>query len=101
LEKLFSLISIWGCLADTTGESQGRPQGSQPISTPPPPLQRYGLFGANGGLIKDIVDAYVLAPGQNIEQEEDAHKILALVITRHMRAIVQSHTRKLALTGTN
>src|SRR5437588_9975830 len=32
-----------------------------------------GLLGAMGGKIKEIVDAYVLAPGQNIEQEEDAH----------------------------
>jgi D-sedoheptulose 7-phosphate isomerase len=60
-----------------------------------------GLLGANGGLIKDIVDAYVLAPGQNIEQEEDAHMILAHVITRHMRAVVQSYAEKLALAGTN
>ena len=47
-----------------------------------------GLLGAEGGKIKDIVDAYVLAPGQNIEQEEDAHMILAHIITRHMRAVV-------------
>src|SRR5207245_293547 len=44
-----------------------------------------GLLGAQGGEIKNIVDAYILAPGQNIEQEEDAHMILAHVITRHMR----------------
>ena len=48
-----------------------------------------GLLGAEGGRIKDIVDAYVLAPGQNIEQEEDAHMILAHIITRHMRSVVQ------------
>jgi D-sedoheptulose 7-phosphate isomerase len=47
-----------------------------------------GLLGAEGGKIKDIVDAYVPAPGQNIEQEEDAHMILAHIITRHMRAVV-------------
>jgi D-sedoheptulose 7-phosphate isomerase len=47
-----------------------------------------GLLGAEGGKIKDIVDAYVLAPGQNIEQEEDAHMILAHVITRYMREVV-------------
>ena len=39
-------------------------------------------------MIKDIVDAYVLAPGWNIEQEEDAHMIMAHVITRHMRHVV-------------
>ncbi len=47
-----------------------------------------GLLGAAGGTIKGIVDAYVLAPGRNIEQEEDAHMILAHVITRHMRHVV-------------
>jgi D-sedoheptulose 7-phosphate isomerase len=49
-----------------------------------------GLLGAQGGKIKDMVDAYVLAPGQNIEQEEDAHMILAHIITRHMRAVVRT-----------
>ena len=47
-----------------------------------------GLLGAEGGKIKDMVDAYVLAPGHNIEQEEDAHMILAHIITRHMRTVV-------------
>ena len=60
-----------------------------------------GLLGAEGGKIKDIVDAYVLAPGQNIEQEEDAHMILAHVITRHMREVVRSDAQQLALAGTN
>ncbi len=59
-----------------------------------------GLLGANGGQTKDIVDAYVLAPGQNIEQEEDAHLILAHVITRHMREVVRSYAQALALAGT-
>ncbi len=58
-----------------------------------------GLLGANGGKIKEIVDAYVLAPGQKIEQEEDAHLILAHVITCHMRNVVRSHSRTLALVG--
>jgi D-sedoheptulose 7-phosphate isomerase len=51
-----------------------------------------GLLGATGGKIKDIVDAYILAPGQNIEQEEDAHMILAHVITRHMRHILYTYS---------
>ena len=59
-----------------------------------------GLLGANGGKIKAIVDAYILAPGQNIEQEEDAHMILAHVITRHIREVVRSHTRIVALVET-
>jgi len=60
-----------------------------------------GLLGAKGGLIKTIVDAYVLAPGQNIEQEEDAHMILAHLMTRHMREVVRSYAQQLALAGTN
>ena len=60
-----------------------------------------GLLGARGGKMKDMVDAYVLAPGQNIEQEEDAHLILAHVITRHMREVVRSYAEALALAGTN
>ena len=60
-----------------------------------------GLLGAKGGQIKKMVDAYVLAPGQNIEQEEDAHLILAHIITRHMREVVRSYAQKLALVSTN
>jgi D-sedoheptulose 7-phosphate isomerase len=60
-----------------------------------------GLLGAKGGLIKNIVDAYILAPGQNIEQEEDAHMILAHIITRHMREVVLSYAQKLALARIN
>lgn len=60
-----------------------------------------GLLGAKGGRIKDMVDAYVLAPGQNIEQEEDAHMILAHVITRHMREVVRSYAQTLALANSN
>ena len=48
-----------------------------------------GLLGANGGKMKELVDAYILAPGQNIEQEEDAHMILTHVITRHMRSFIR------------
>jgi len=58
------------------------------------------LLGAKGGVLKTLVDAYILAPGQNIEQEEDAHLILAHVITRHMRAVVHSYAQQLALAGT-
>ena len=59
------------------------------------------LLGARGGKIKDMVDAYVLAPGQNIEQEEDAHMVLTHVITRHMREVVRSYAQKMALAATN
>ena len=60
-----------------------------------------GLLGATGGRIKEIVDAYLLAPGQNIEQEEDAHLIVAHLITRHMREVVRSRAPQLTLAKTN
>lgn len=60
-----------------------------------------GLLGADGGKLKQIVDAYVLAPGHNIEQEEDAHMILAHVITRHMREVVRTYALSLAIAGSN
>ena len=60
-----------------------------------------GLLGAAGGKLKDMVDACVLAPGKNIEQEEDAHMILAHVITRHMREVVSTYAQTLALAGKN
>ena len=60
-----------------------------------------GLLGAKGGKLKDMVDACVLAPGQNIEQEEDAHMILTHVITRHMREVVSTYAQTLALAGKN
>jgi D-sedoheptulose 7-phosphate isomerase len=56
-----------------------------------------GILGATGGKIKGMVDAYILAPGQNIEQEEDAHMILTHVITRHMRGIVRTYAERLEL----
>ncbi len=59
------------------------------------------LLGAAGGKLKTMVDAYVLAPGQNIEQEEDAHMILTHVITRHMREVVSTYAQTLALAGKN
>lgn len=57
------------------------------------------LLGAQGGKLKDMVDACILAPGQNIEQEEDAHMILAHIITRHMREVVRSYAQMLAAPG--
>jgi D-sedoheptulose 7-phosphate isomerase len=59
------------------------------------------LLGAKGGKLKHLVDACVLAPGQNIEQEEDMHMILTHVITRHMREVVRSYAQKLTVAGTN
>ena len=56
-----------------------------------------GLLGAHGGKMKELVDAYILAPGQNIEQEEDAHMIMAHIITRHMRNFIRYPRRPLAV----
>lgn len=58
-----------------------------------------GLLGAKGGKAKEIADIYILAPGQNIEQEEDAHLILAHIITRHMRNIVRIYSQQLVHAG--
>ena len=55
------------------------------------------LLGATGGKMKYMVDAYVLAPGQNIEQEEDAHLMLTHVITRHMRSVVREYAQSLTV----
>lgn len=55
------------------------------------------LLGASGGKLRYLVDACILAPGRNIEQEEDAHMILAHVITRHMREVVRSYAQELTL----
>ena len=60
-----------------------------------------GLLGAEGGKIKHMVDAFVLAPGQNIEQEEDAHLIIAHIITCHMRVVVQTMEQRVAVTAGN
>jgi D-sedoheptulose 7-phosphate isomerase len=58
-----------------------------------------GLLGAKGGKIKDMVNAYILAPGQNIEQEEDAHMIVAHLITRHMREVARSYAQTILLSS--
>lgn len=57
-----------------------------------------GLLGARGGQLRTLVDAYVLAPGQNIEQEEDAHMILTHMMTRHMRSFLHTGERTLVAT---
>ena len=59
-----------------------------------------GLLGATGGELKRMVDVCILAPGQNIEQVEDAHMILVHVMTRHMREAVRSYAQTLAPTPT-
>ena len=58
------------------------------------------LLGATGGKMKHMVDAYVLAPGQNIEQEEDAHLVLTHVITRHMRSVICEYAQSLTVANT-
>jgi D-sedoheptulose 7-phosphate isomerase len=46
------------------------------------------FLGADGGKARELADAYVLAPGRSIEQEEDIHLMLAHLLTRHMRRVV-------------
>jgi D-sedoheptulose 7-phosphate isomerase len=58
---------------------------------------RVALLEGSCGKLKHLVDVYVLAPGCNIEQEEDTHMILAHIITRHMREVVRSYAQELTL----
>ncbi|MBI3687565.1 MAG: SIS domain-containing protein [Actinobacteria bacterium] len=46
------------------------------------------FLGADGGKARELADAYVLAPGSTIEQQEDLHLMLAHLLTRHMRCVV-------------
>jgi D-sedoheptulose 7-phosphate isomerase len=48
------------------------------------------LLGAHGGQARHLADAYVLAPGRTIEQQEDVHLVLAHAIARHMRGVVRA-----------
>ncbi|MER6328309.1 SIS domain-containing protein [Streptomyces sp. NPDC014983] len=56
-----------------------------------------GLLGPDGGLARELCDAYVLAPADSIEEQEDIHMSLAHILTRHMRAFV--HASHPELTG--
>ncbi|MEW2624637.1 SIS domain-containing protein [Streptomyces sp. NPDC048106] len=49
-----------------------------------------GLLGPDGGLARELCDAYVLAPADSIEEQEDIHMSLAHILTRHMRAFVHA-----------
>lgn len=49
------------------------------------------LLGARGGKIKSLVQEFILAPGSCIEQEEDAHLIIAHMITCRMREVVAAY----------
>ncbi|MFR9792559.1 hypothetical protein ACL07V_28505 [Streptomyces sp. MB22_4] len=49
-----------------------------------------GLPGPDGGLAREPCDAYVLAPADSIEEQEDIHVSLAHILTRHMRAFVHA-----------
>ncbi|MEU6461264.1 SIS domain-containing protein [Streptomyces sp. NPDC046976] len=54
-----------------------------------------GLLGPDGGLARELCDAYVLAPADSIEEQEDIHMSLAHILTRHMRAFVGASTAEL------
>ncbi|MFF2409983.1 SIS domain-containing protein [Streptomyces sp. NPDC058092] len=51
-------------------------------------LTTVGLLGPDGGLARELCDAYVLAPAESIEEQEDIHMMLAHILTRHMRTFV-------------
>ncbi|MFE2877634.1 SIS domain-containing protein [Streptomyces roseus] len=55
-----------------------------------------GLLGPDGGLARELCDAYVLAPAQSIEEQEDVHMALAHILTRHMRSFVRDRQEALA-----
>ncbi|MGD3112017.1 D-sedoheptulose-7-phosphate isomerase [Streptomyces sp. YGL11-2] len=49
-----------------------------------------GLLGPEGGIARELCDAYVLAPAESIEEQEDIHMSLAHILTRHMRSYVRA-----------
>ncbi|MFI1734539.1 SIS domain-containing protein [Streptomyces acidicola] len=59
-----------------------------------------GLLGPDGGRARDLCDAYVLAPADSIEEQEDVHMALAHILTRHMKAFVRTDREELAAAGT-
>lgn len=90
-EHLFTMIEP-GDVASGISTSGNSPHVIKALLlTKQPGGMTIGLLGAKGGMTKDSVDANVLAPGWNIEQEEDAHMIIAHVITRHMRQVVHQY----------
>jgi len=44
-----------------------------------------GFIGYDGGKLKDIVDAHVIAPIHNMEQSEDIHLLLEHIVTSCLR----------------
>jgi D-sedoheptulose 7-phosphate isomerase len=48
-----------------------------------------GLFGPTGGRARDLCDAWVAAPADSIEEQEDLHMTMIHVLTRHMREVVR------------
>ncbi|KUN00440.1 hypothetical protein AQI95_34650 [Streptomyces yokosukanensis] len=63
-------------------------------------MSTVGLLGRDGGRARELCDAYVLAPADSIEEQEDVHMALAHILTRHMRAFVRSDREELAGAGT-
>ncbi|GAA3080019.1 hypothetical protein GCM10020000_77320 [Streptomyces olivoverticillatus] len=58
-----------------------------------------GLLGPDGGLARELCDAYVLAPAQSIEEQEDVHMALGHILTRHMRAFTRAGREALSGAG--
>lgn len=62
-------------------------------------LTTVGLLGPDGGLARELCDAYVLAPADSIEEQEDIHMAVAHILTRHMRAFIRSRSTAPAMPG--
>ncbi|WP_205314844.1 D-sedoheptulose-7-phosphate isomerase [Nonomuraea lactucae] len=61
-----------------------------------------GLLGPVGGHARDLCDAWVAAPAESIEEQEDLHMTMTHVLTRHMREVVRGSDATsvtLAVTG--
>lgn len=67
-------------------------------------LTTVGLLGPDGGAARELCDAYVLAPAESIEEQEDLHMSMAHILTRHMRAFIRAQSAgrddALAVVGT-
>jgi D-sedoheptulose 7-phosphate isomerase len=65
-------------------------------------LATVGLLGPSGGLARDLCDAWVAAPADSIEEQEDLHMTMSHLLTRHMRDFIRASAETesgLALAG--
>ncbi|WP_239061302.1 D-sedoheptulose-7-phosphate isomerase [Salinispora oceanensis] len=65
-------------------------------------MKTVGLLGSTGGRARDLCDAWVAAPAESVEEQEDLHMTMSHVLTRHMRDFIlasRDATPLLALGG--